>query len=70
MLHAAQSDLHSYIPLVPFVAGYLLFIRRRSLETAYPSSIVGTVILGGIGVAALAAGIVWRASLSVNEGSL
>lgn len=23
MLHAVQSELHSYIPLVPFVAGYL-----------------------------------------------
>ena len=30
MLHAAQSELHSYIPLVPFVAGYLLFIRAKA----------------------------------------
>jgi exosortase C (VPDSG-CTERM-specific) len=68
MLHAAQSDLYSYIPLVPLVAGYLLFIRRRSLETAYRTSIGGAVILGGIGVAALAASTAWRASLSVNDG--
>ena len=68
MLHAAQSELHSYIPLVPLVAGYLLFIRRGSLEPAYRSSIGGTVILGGIGVAALAAGTAWRGSLSVNDG--
>ena len=56
MLHAAQSELHSYIPLVPFVAGYLLYIQRRPPLAAYRSSIGGTVILGGIGVAALAAG--------------
>ena len=68
MLHAAQSELHSYIPLVPLVTGYLLFIRRRSLETACGSSIVGTVILGGVAVAALAAGIMWRTILSVNDG--
>ena len=68
MLHASQSELHSYIPLVPLVTGYLLFIRRRSLETEYHSSIGGTVIFGGIAMAALAAGIAWRARLSVNDG--
>jgi exosortase C (VPDSG-CTERM-specific) len=68
MLYASESGLYSYIPLVPVVSGYLLFIRRRSLETAYSSSIGGTVILSGIAVAALAAGIAWRASLSVNDG--
>ena len=67
MLHAAQNDLHSYIPLVPLVSGYLLFIRRRSLESAYGSSIGGTTILCGIGVAALAAGTIWRTILSVND---
>jgi exosortase C (VPDSG-CTERM-specific) len=68
MLHAAQSELHSYIPLVPFVAGYLLYIQRRSLGAAYRSSVGRTVILSAISVAALAAGIVWRASLSLNDG--
>ena len=28
MAYASQSDLHSYIPLVPCVAGYLVYIRR------------------------------------------
>ncbi len=57
MLSAVQSELHSYIPLVPFVAGYLLYIQRRALATAYRSSIGGTMLLGGVGVAALAAAI-------------
>jgi exosortase C (VPDSG-CTERM-specific) len=67
MLRAAQNDLHSYIPLVPFVAGYLLYVRPRPIAAAYRSSIVGTVMLCAIGLAALAAGIGWQGSLSVND---
>ena len=68
MLYAAQSDLHSHILLVPFISGYLLYIQRGRLSAAYRSSIAGTVTLGGIGIAALAAGIGWRGSLSINDG--
>jgi exosortase C (VPDSG-CTERM-specific) len=67
MMHAAQSELHSYIPLVPCVAGYLLYTRRKTLVAAYRSSIGGTVILGGIGLGALAAWIGLHESLSVND---
>ena len=67
MLYAAQSDLHSHILLVPFITGYLLYIQRRRLSAAYRSSIAGTLTVGGIGIAALAAGIVWRGSLSIND---
>jgi len=68
MWHASQSELHSYIPLVPCVAGYLLYIQRRTPRAAYRSSIAGTVILGGIGMAALAAALRLHGSLSVNDG--
>jgi exosortase C (VPDSG-CTERM-specific) len=68
MVHAAQSDLHSYIPLVPVVTVYLLFIRRGSLAAAYGSSVFGAFILGGIGLMAFAAGVAWQARLSVNDG--
>lgn len=68
MLYAAQSDLHSHILLVPFIAGYLLYLQRGRLTAAYRSSIAGTATAGGIGIAALAAGIGWRGSLSVNDG--
>jgi len=67
MLYAAHSDLHSHILLVPFVAGYLLYIQRRPFVAAHRSSMGGTLLLGGIGLAALAAGIGWRGSLSVND---
>jgi len=68
MLHASQSDLHSHILLVPFISGYLLYVRRGQLLTAYRSSVNGTVMASGIAIAALAAGIEWRGILSVNDG--
>jgi exosortase C (VPDSG-CTERM-specific) len=68
MLHTAQSELHSYIPLVPFVAGYLLYIQRRPFVAAHCSWIGGTVMVGGIGVAALSAAIEFRGRLSINDG--
>jgi len=74
MLHAAQSDLHSHILLVPFITGYLLYIQRGRLLAAYRSSIAGTVTLGGIGFAALAAGIgspsIWAAATSSTSCNL
>jgi exosortase C (VPDSG-CTERM-specific) len=68
LLYAARSDLHSHILLVPFITGYLLYIQRGRHSSAYRSSIAGTVTLGGIGIAALAAEIEWRGSLSINDG--
>src|SRR5450759_631328 len=68
MSYAARSDLHSHILLVPLITGYLLYIQRGRPSVAYSSSIAGTVTLGGIGIAALAAGVEWRGSLSINDG--
>jgi exosortase C (VPDSG-CTERM-specific) len=67
VLYTAQSELHSYIPLVPFVAGYLLYLQRRSSSVPHRISIVGAVIVGSIGFTALIAGIAFRESLSVND---
>ena len=67
MLYAANSDLHSHILLVPLIAGYLLYTQRRPPVATYRSSIGGMLLLGGIGLAALAAGIGWRESVSVND---
>jgi exosortase C (VPDSG-CTERM-specific) len=68
MLYAAHSNLHSHILLVPFISAYLLYIERERPSAAYRSSIAGALILGGIGIVALAAGIAWRGGLSVNDG--
>ena len=67
-VYAAQSDLDSYILAVPFISGYLLYIERGRYPAMYRSSIAGTVAMGGIAIAALAAGIGWRGSLSINDG--
>jgi len=50
--HAARSQLHSYILLVPFVSAYLVYIRRDQLPKNYvvdlPLAIVS--LAGGLGV--------------------
>jgi len=66
-LYGAHSDLNSHILLVPFIAGYLLYTQRVRSLAACRSSIAGTVTAGGIGFAALVAGIVWRQRLSIND---
>jgi exosortase C (VPDSG-CTERM-specific) len=66
--HAAESELFSYIPLVPFVSGYLLYTRRRSLASDYRTSSIGAIVLGIVAGTALAARFVWSASLSLNDG--
>src|SRR4051794_23114178 len=68
MWYAARSDLHSHILLVPLIAGYLLYLQRGRLPVADRGSLAGAVTVGGIGIAALAAGIEWRGSLSINDG--
>jgi exosortase C (VPDSG-CTERM-specific) len=67
MLYAAKSNLHSHILLVPFVAGYLLYIQRRPRSVVYGSSIAGTVTVGAIGVAALAAAAAFGERVSLND---
>lgn len=67
MLYSADSALLSYIPLVPVVAAYLFYSQRTKLTTQYRSSIVGALVLGGIGAAALAASFNLSGRLSVND---
>lgn len=68
MVHASEQSLHSYIPLVPLVAAYLLFTSRSALPTAGRASIPGAVLTLGAGLAALAARIALGGSLTVNDG--
>lgn len=68
MLYAVRSDLHSHIVLVPFIVAYLLYLRRRAHPAGYRSSVFGTVIMAGLGVATLAAAAGWRRNLSLNYG--
>lgn len=51
--YALQSDLHSYIILVPFISGYVLYIHRKQLPLTYRSSIGWAVPLFVGGLASL-----------------
>jgi exosortase C (VPDSG-CTERM-specific) len=67
ILHTIESDLLSYIPLVPIVAGYLLYVQNWPAAAPRPRSMLGTLIVGGLGVAALAAETVFGGRLSAND---
>jgi exosortase C (VPDSG-CTERM-specific) len=66
-IHAYSRDLHSHILLVPFITGYLIYVKRGSLPAPGRRSAIGLVGCAGIGMAAAAAGIVWRSQLSPND---
>ena len=52
IIYAAGSDLHSYILLIPFVSGYLLYLRRDQLpKERFADLPFGFVLLAcGVGV--------------------
>ncbi|MBE0656227.1 MAG: archaeosortase/exosortase family protein [Bryobacteraceae bacterium] len=66
--HAAGSSLHSHILLVPFIAAYLLYLRRAQAPAAQASSLTGTAVMGVAGAGVLTAWFGLRGSLSVNDG--
>ena len=65
--YALDDQVHSHIPLVPLIVGYLLYIQPRRSIAAYRSSPTGTLMFSAVGVAALAASVAFRATLSVND---
>ena len=67
MVLAKSSSLHSHIPLVPFVAAYMLFINRSALPAAGPRSVAGFALTGVISVAAVATSITLDGSLSDTD---
>jgi exosortase C (VPDSG-CTERM-specific) len=62
-----DSELNSYIPLVPLVAGYLLYVRPKSFVGAYYSSIPATLLLCAVAAGALSAAIRLQGVLSAND---
>jgi exosortase C (VPDSG-CTERM-specific) len=67
LIHTVQSNLHSYIPLVPFITGYLIYTRRDRLPRTRTDSLIGPFATSAAGFAALFAALNFRASLSVND---
>lgn len=69
-IHAAGSDLHSHILLIPFVTAYLIYIRRDQLPNVYQTSLGwGAVpLIFGSGALILAGrGGAFGSSLSHND---
>src|SRR5262245_37407182 len=67
-LYAAHQALHSHILLVPFVFGYLIYLRRNELPGKYSSSFGLAVILVLGAAAALVTAVTWGAkNLSQND---
>jgi exosortase C (VPDSG-CTERM-specific) len=52
--YAAGSHLHSYILLIPFVSGYLLYLRRDELQKKYSTDFTLAIVsvIAGIGLLA------------------
>ena len=63
---AFQNELHSYIPLVPLISGYLLYIRPKT-EVPSRSSLGATIGLAAVGFAALATAFQLQENLSLND---
>jgi len=68
LLLASENELHSHIPLIPFVAAYLLVIQRRTLPAATNSSIGASLMIGAVGCTAIAARMAWSEQLSTTDG--
>ena len=54
---ARENELHSHIPLIPLVTAYLLFIQRGTLPAPGRSSILGTLAMSSVALAAAGWGI-------------
>lgn len=65
---SSASPLNSYIVLVPFVSGYLLYLGRRALPTVFLSSVGPALAMCGVGAMAYAASRMWATGLTVNDG--
>lgn len=67
VIHAAQSELHSHILLVPLITAYLAYIHRDKLPKEYDSSAGWALVALLPGVAALVAAWMEQANLSHND---
>jgi len=68
--YAAGTDLHSHILLVPFISGFLLYLRRAELPRQYCSSPATGSVFSILGLAAVALAMTLQRSaqpLSQND---
>jgi exosortase C (VPDSG-CTERM-specific) len=63
----AQSNLHSYILLIPFISSYLLYIRRRQLPRDFVPSYGLSLVSLVIGLSALTVALRATPPLTQND---
>lgn len=68
VVQSFRSELYSYIPLVPVVTGYLLYMRRSTLPRTYSTSLAGAGMFLAVGIAAIAVARVGGIELTANDG--
>jgi exosortase C (VPDSG-CTERM-specific) len=68
--HAAHTELHSHVLLIPIIVGYLIYLRRKQLPTEYSSSPGWALFALGAGSAAVGFRWIFASSaggLSLND---
>src|SRR5205814_9538342 len=68
--YVAGTELHSHIILVPFISGYLLYLRRAKLPRQYRSSPATGSVFAILGLGAVALAVTFQRSaqaLSQND---
>jgi exosortase C (VPDSG-CTERM-specific) len=63
---ALQNDLHSYIPAVPLISGYLLYTRPTRADR-HQSSVAASIVIAVVAMAMLAATSQLAPRLTVND---
>ena len=66
-VYAAQSDLLSYIPLVPLVTAYLLYTRRTKSPAMSNASVPAAIAFGCLSAAILLTASSAHAQLTAND---
>jgi exosortase C (VPDSG-CTERM-specific) len=66
---ALRNDLHSYIPAIPFVSAYVLWLKPRSVRP-YTRSLRSTAAFALVAVAAAAVGIAFHGLSASDARSL
>lgn len=66
-MRALDSELYSHIPLIPFISGYLVYLKRKEIFSGSRYSFSGGGVLIAIGIIVYIAGRIQGAYLGQND---